>query len=687
MGNCTSSVEEDGSPSPYTQDPRKQPQWFQQQQMQNQQAPPPPFPAQTQTFQTQPAFQAQGRPQGVPPASNNPYTNPSAWSEKEPIQDQGSGEAIAGNAPIARKTGEVLVISYDIGTTASGCAYMYRDSSGEIGFGPEVVDQWPGQTATSLGKTPSILFYDQGGHCRPEWGAECLAPKWTPGRLSSLGIHKTEWFKLHVDPASGPTLRNGPEYQLPPRVSVYQVYTDYMTRLHSAAIARLKSRRGADLFDRLSAEGRVQYILTIPAAWQKPSIVGELRRCALRAGLITTEDSTALDFCAEPEASALECVGTFLASTFNAAKQLVLTSNDIFTVVDAGGGTVDLTSYQVLTPNPYLTLKEIDIHSTRCLYEGGTFVDASFELFLRDKLCREYPAIYQERHVARGVKEFASSIKIQFGSRGHSSTFLTLSDEDEYDQGCIELHWHEIEQCFKPQVDKIVSAVRGQVTSHLGQSKVIFCSGGFGSNDYLRDRLASEFPGIQVLQPGDKSAGSKAVCLGATRYGIFRSVKSRTCSSWYGVQTFRDYKSSDQNLDGALAHTGVGKRGQKILNRVFSPMLSPGESIEDDEWRSAPFTMHLADNASAVRKGYLVFFQSDRFAKPTFTDEIGSTQLCRVDVFIPPHVAGKPIIAANGDRFRSYDIIVWLSLGRADLRTRVSVDNVESGGGTVSWQQ
>ena len=40
----------------------------------------------------------------------------------------------------------------------------------------------------------------------------------------------------------------------------------------------------------------------------EPAIVGELRRCALRAGLIHDEHSTALDFCSEPEASALECV-------------------------------------------------------------------------------------------------------------------------------------------------------------------------------------------------------------------------------------------------------------------------------------------------------------------------------------------------------------------------------------------
>lgn len=60
----------------------------------------------------------------------------------------------------------------------------------------------------------------------------------------------------------------GPTRRLPPGVSAFQVYTDYLQRLHVAAVARFQSRRGADLFNRLTSQDRVQYILTIPAAWQ-----------------------------------------------------------------------------------------------------------------------------------------------------------------------------------------------------------------------------------------------------------------------------------------------------------------------------------------------------------------------------------------------------------------------------------
>jgi hypothetical protein len=85
--------------------------------------------------------------------------------------------------------------------------------------------------------------------------------------------------------------------------------------------------------------------------WTEPAIVGELRRCAFRAGLIKDEQSTALDFCSEPEASALECVSGALVILgvvssnlaffqYAAAKQLSLGPNDTFSIIDAGGGTV-----------------------------------------------------------------------------------------------------------------------------------------------------------------------------------------------------------------------------------------------------------------------------------------------------------------------------------------------------------
>jgi len=74
---------------------------------------------------------------------------------------------------------------------------------------------------------------------------------------------------VHIDPDGIPDQHMaGVAHTLPFGVTAWQVYTNYLAKLHGAAIARLQSRRGVDLFTRLRAQDRVQYILTIPAAWQ-----------------------------------------------------------------------------------------------------------------------------------------------------------------------------------------------------------------------------------------------------------------------------------------------------------------------------------------------------------------------------------------------------------------------------------
>ena len=124
-------------------------------------------------------------------------------------------------------------------------------------------------------------------------------------------------------------------------------------------------------------------------------------------------------------------------------------------------------------------------------------MDVNFANFLHHKLMRDYPGIYRERHLIRGVREFTSSTKIQFSNSNRNAVYLQLSDDDEYSQGCIELQWSvrcvqktdrrsEIQACFDSHVSRIVEAVVSQVTTPAGRSKVVFCSGGFGGNDYLR---------------------------------------------------------------------------------------------------------------------------------------------------------------------------------------------------------
>ena len=129
-----------------------------------------------------PSFNARPAP-AFDPLTGEPLNGgPTAFNALPPgALSAGETPTIHGNGQIARKAGELLIISYDLGTTAckwitnsdqacsghdentiaAGCAYHYRQADGQIGIHPEIVDEWPGQAGSSIAKTPSVLVYNQ----------------------------------------------------------------------------------------------------------------------------------------------------------------------------------------------------------------------------------------------------------------------------------------------------------------------------------------------------------------------------------------------------------------------------------------------------------------------------------------------------------------------------------------------
>jgi hypothetical protein len=98
--------------------------------------------------------------------------------------------------------------------------------------------------------------------------------------MSSRGTKIThQWVScniiVHVDPQGVPVdyLRQ-PGRILPEGLAVSQIYTDYLVRLHGAAMESIKAKRGEAFITNLLLEQKVQYILTVPNAW----LAGRYRR-------------------------------------------------------------------------------------------------------------------------------------------------------------------------------------------------------------------------------------------------------------------------------------------------------------------------------------------------------------------------------------------------------------------------
>lgn len=101
---------------------------------------------------------------------------------------------------------------------------------------------------------------------------------------------------------------------------------------------------------------------------------------------------------------------------------------------------------------------------------------------------------------------------------------------------------------FEPVVGKIIKLVKGQILATNKKVNAVLLVGGFGQNNYLKERLRSSLgKSIAVLQPPNAWT---AVVRGAVMVGLTRAnsnlaavgLVSRAARKHYGVELGHNFK-------------------------------------------------------------------------------------------------------------------------------------------------
>ncbi|TEA15828.1 Chaperone protein DnaK [Colletotrichum sidae] len=251
--------------------------------------------------------------------------------------------------PADRKT---IVIGIDFGTTFSGwCSELNLNSDTE--------------------KTPTTLLY---GNLQEK---AC----WGYGIPASSADKCLKWFKLLlIDEEDLPTeLRKSSQIATARRLlrqcnrDVVEVISSYLRHLWNHSIDCITRSTGKGLL-RLC---RFHVVVTIPAIWPEYS-KARMRRAAEDAGILKSRPAgeTVLSFVSEPEAAAL-------ATMYDLQCRPDIENGDHFVVCDAGGGTVDLISYEIVSTDPMVVREAVKGDGRLC---GGVFLDEAFAQLLREKL-------------------------------------------------------------------------------------------------------------------------------------------------------------------------------------------------------------------------------------------------------------------------------------------------------------
>ena len=233
------------------------------------------------------------------------------------------------DALTAYESDEKLIIALDFGTTFSGIAYCFanqRDTK------VVAILEWPGAEGESAPKIPTLINYSDANGGEFAWGASV-------NRMQDniVGV------KLLLDPKQErplylPTANVKRTIKSLPKAPV-EIAADFIGAVYRHALGEISKVVPHDYFKICQKH----FVLSVPAVWSDAAKNATLQAAKI-AGIFP------VTLIKEPEAAALYTMHSLDFS---------LNIGDAFVVCDAGGGTVDLISYEVVELSPTLQVKEL----------------------------------------------------------------------------------------------------------------------------------------------------------------------------------------------------------------------------------------------------------------------------------------------------------------------------------------
>ncbi|EWG55683.1 hypothetical protein FVEG_17568 [Fusarium verticillioides 7600] len=283
-------------------------------------------------------------------------------------------------------------------------------------------------------------------------------------------------------------------------------------------------------------------------------------------------------------------------------------------VCDLGGGTVDITTSEIVRKSPSLKLREIAIGAGgKC---GGTFVDRNLYKLLSERFGTAFTSLGPQ-HVGPG-----SQFMDQFENRkrdfsldtpSRKSYKLTLPmrnlvvtpEMQKYydpDFNWVLLSKDDMKSLFDPVIDVILKLVKDQVDQVKRDKEPIIKTmclvGGFGSSPYVKERLLEWCSEQEIRLTTPWTGAWAAVVCGAVLRGVEGSmVRQKKCRRHYGHSISRTY-------DPAV-HYNFDENKRRLWNDPWTKEqnlsgfmdweIAKGALLDDDTEISTSFYSHFSE--------------------------------------------------------------------------------------------
>ncbi|EIW80580.1 hypothetical protein CONPUDRAFT_105634 [Coniophora puteana RWD-64-598 SS2] len=590
-----------------------------------------------------------------------------------------------------------LVLAFDVGTTFSGVSYCILDP-GEV---PRIqsVSRYPAQEHVGGdSKIPSIVYYDRNQQVRAI-GAETRQghvveqaemEEWT----------KLEWWKLHLR-SKHLTAAHIKDIDIPPLpqgVSAVQVLADFMGYLFHCAKTYIIDSHANGLGFFASFGDNIDYVLSHPNGWEGVQ-QSQIRRAAVMAGLVPDQGREAQErirLVTEGEASLHYCVTNVLASdTWSKVpieKSELDNSSDTeetpergVIIVDAGGGTIDLSAYSMnsgIDTGKAMSFEEIA--PTECRLQGSVFVTRRAHAFLEEKL--EGSPFNEEDYIKRMTEVFDETTKLRFSTAEDPCyiKFGTMRDKDPsygIRAGQLKLQGIDVATLFEPSIQSVVEAVEKQSSSSPIIISHVFLVGGFAASDYLFKQLQSRLSatGLSVCRPDSHT--NKAVADGAVSFYIDHLVSTRTARFSYGIKTRVKYDEANHEHRIREHKRYTCATGDDALPCGFSTILPKGERVSETKEFSDSYRLTDESKDELCEIGVTLLAYRGPFKAPSWVDENESdfSQLCTVFADTSDIAQDLEPKTRNGHTFYkvSFDVIILFGLTELQAQIRWLEKGVE----------
>ncbi|XP_052793940.1 heat shock 70 kDa protein 12A-like [Mya arenaria] len=393
-------------------------------------------------------------------------------------------------------------------------------------------------------------------------------------------------------------------------------------------------------------ENEIHWVLTVPAIWDNAA-KQFMREAAKQAGI----EETSLTVALEPEAASLFCRHLPVERSGNKTSLGIPKAGQRYLVLDAGGGTIDITVHGVLRS---MEVKELYKASGGAW--GGTKVDEAFKGFINDiagfdamgDLKRNH--LYDFIDLFRRFENKKRSISPDKDSKTIIPLPLSLCTLIEKRQGralcdLIKNTYYASSVSMTNEKVKIDASVARRffetcVSSTVGHLKnilslpvnrgveAILMVGGFSESPMLQYAVSKEFGALKRIVPREASL---AVLKGAVIFGHnTKAIKERISQRTYGVETTSPFDATKHDVTKKKYYEGKAR-----CTDIFFKHIEIGQKLKVGETQFKRRYVSIESDQSSIVFPIFITYEKN----PMYTTDPGCT--CVGNLTIPLSRSGK----------------------------------------------